>query len=102
MSNPQVEAYLIHNRKYPELRGVRLSEAYEPSNISAVGEVVPLIRQSDHIAEAGRMVELLRECYPVMTAHAGTSHMLEGFRPRRNKWDELIDRIDAALKVERE
>lgn len=60
MSNPQVEAYLIHSRKSPELRGVRLSEAYEPSNISAVDEVVPLIRQSDHIVEVGKMVALLR------------------------------------------
>lgn len=40
---------------------------------------------------------LLRQAAPIVHAHAGASHMLDGFRPKRNKWDELAESIDAAL-----
>ena len=40
---------------------------------------------------------LLRQAAPIVHAHAGASHMLDGFRPKRNKWDELAESVDAAL-----
>lgn len=58
------------------------------------------IKASDYEAlqaECEQMHSLLRKCQPIMRAHAGATHMLDGFRPKRNKWDELADRIDLAL-----
>lgn len=40
---------------------------------------------------------MLGKSLPIVEAHAGASHMLEGFRPTRNKWDELVDGIRAAM-----
>jgi len=65
-------------------------------------DLAPAMRQMALIIEAdkARIAELesaLSECAPVMRAHAGASHMLEGFKPRRNEWDDLCDRIDEAL-----
>lgn len=40
---------------------------------------------------------MLGKSLPIVEAHAGASHMLEGFRPIRNKWDELVDGIRAAM-----
>lgn len=60
----------------------------------------PLIRLSDYEAlhaECENLRRLLRRCEPVLIAHAGASHMTDGFRPRRNSWDELVEQIDAAL-----
>jgi hypothetical protein len=48
-------------------------------------------------AEVEAMRALLSKSLPVVEAHAGASHMLEGFRPTRNKWDELVDGIRTAL-----
>lgn len=48
-------------------------------------------------AEVEALRDLLSKSIPVVEAHAGASHMLEGFRPIRNKWDELVDGIRAAL-----
>lgn len=48
-------------------------------------------------AECEKLRELLLQSAPIVHAHAGASHMLEGFRPRRNKWDALVEQIDAAL-----
>lgn len=48
-------------------------------------------------AEVEALRALLGKSLPVVEAHAGASHMLEGFRPTRNKWDELVDGIRVAL-----
>lgn len=48
-------------------------------------------------AERDQLLVLLRQAQPIVEAHAGASHMLDGFRPRRNRWDELVEAIDAAL-----
>ncbi len=50
-------------------------------------------------AEAETLRALLSKSLPVVEAHAGASHMLEGFRPIRNKWDELVDGIRAAMSA---
>jgi len=44
-----------------------------------------------------KLRNLLRHAQPIIRAHAEASHMLDGFRHRRNQWDDLCDRIDAAL-----
>lgn len=49
-------------------------------------------------AENERLRNLLRRVHPIVQAHAGASHLLEGFRPKRNQWDELVDAIDAAMR----
>lgn len=62
---------------------------------------LPRIRQSEYAAlqaEREKLRNLLRHAQPVIRAHAEASHMLEGFRPRRNQWDELVEGIDAALQ----
>lgn len=48
-------------------------------------------------AEVEALRALLGKSLPIVEAHAGASHMLEGFRPTRNKWDELVDGIRAAM-----
>ena len=61
----------------------------------------PLIRLSDYevlAAECEKLRNLLRQTKPVMQAHAGASHLLEGFRPKRNQWDDLAEAIDAAMQ----
>lgn len=50
-------------------------------------------------AEVQALLALLGKSLPVVKAHAGASHMLEGFRPTRNKWDELVDGIRAAIEA---
>lgn len=49
------------------------------------------------VNEHQQALALLRQAAPIVHAHAGASHMLDGFRPKRNKWDELAESIDAAL-----
>jgi len=48
-------------------------------------------------AQRDRLAGLLRRSTLHVKASAGASHMMDGFRPRRNKLDELSDEIDAAL-----
>lgn len=48
-------------------------------------------------AEVEMLRALLGKSLPVVEAHAGASHMLDGFRPARNKWDDLVDGIRAAM-----
>ena len=48
-------------------------------------------------AEVEALRALLGKSLPVVEAHAGASHMLDGFRPARNKWDDLVDGIRAAM-----
>jgi hypothetical protein len=40
----------------------------------------------------------LRLCLPIMEAHTGASHLTDGFRPMRNKNDDILDRVKAAIK----
>lgn len=63
-----------------------------------------LVRLDDYEAlraECEKLRNLLRHAQPIIKAHAEASHMLEGFRPRRNKWDELAEGINAAMQEER-
>lgn len=48
-------------------------------------------------AEREKLRALLLQSAPIIHAHAGASHMLEGFKPKRNKWDALVEQIDAAI-----
>jgi len=48
-------------------------------------------------AEVERLRGMLGKSLPIVEAHAGASHMLDGFKPTRNKWDELVDGIRAAM-----
>lgn len=57
--------------------------------------------QADHErlqAEREKLRSLIRHAQPIIRAHAGASHMLDGFRPKRNQWDELVEGIDAAMQ----
>lgn len=49
-------------------------------------------------AEFEKLRNLLRHAQPIIRAHAEASHMLEGVRPRRNQWDELVEGIDTAMQ----
>src|SRR5690554_5106743 len=63
------------------------------------GEMMRAIEQVDAMkAECEKLRNLLRHAQPIIKAHAEASHMLEGFRPRRNQWDELVDGIHAAMQ----
>lgn len=48
-------------------------------------------------AECEKLRALLLQSAPIIHAHAGASHMLEGFKRKRNKWDALVEQIDAAM-----
>lgn len=59
-----------------------------------------LVRYEDYQAlqaECEKLRNLLRHAQPIITAHAEASHMLEGFRPLRNQWDELVAEVSAAI-----
>lgn len=61
-----------------------------------------MVRRCEKLqAECEKLRNLLRHAQPIIRAHAEASHMLEGFRPRRNQWDELAEGIDAAIQEER-
>ena len=65
---------------------------------------VALVRLSDCErlqADREKLRNLLRHAQPIIKAHAGASHMLDGFRPKRNQWDELVEAIDAAMQGDR-
>lgn len=65
------------------------------------GEMMRALEQVDALkAECEELRNLLRHAQPIIRAHAEASHMLEGFRPRRNQWDELVEGIDAAIQEE--
>ncbi|MAD27102.1 MAG: hypothetical protein CMK75_03605 [Pseudomonadales bacterium] len=82
-------------------RSVGISEPVEgfedrPQDLAPAMREMALIIEADK-ARIAELEAALSECAPVMRAHAGASHMLEGFKPRRNEWDDLCDRIDEAL-----
>lgn len=63
------------------------------------GTLVRAIEQiAEMEAECEKLRNLLRHAQPIIKAHAGASHMLDGFRPRRNQWDELVEGIDTAMQ----
>lgn len=60
-----------------------------------------MVRRCEKLrAECEKLRNLLRHAYPIIKAHVGASHMLDGFRPKRNQWDELVETIDAAMQKE--
>lgn len=64
------------------------------------GNDVAMVRLEDYESlqtECEKLRALLLQSAPIVHAHAGASHMLDGFKPKRNKWDELVERIDAAI-----
>lgn len=80
----------------PAERGIEWAKAYASDGLSGTGSEL-YIRWLEAFKEAEALRELLNKALPVVEAHAGASHMLEGFRPARNKWDELVDGIRAAM-----
>jgi|GEM_PF-1932995 len=80
----------------PAERGIEWAKAYASDGLSGTGSEL-YIRWLEAFKEAEALRELLNKSLPVVEAHAGASHMLEGFRPIRNKWDELVDGIRAAM-----
>lgn len=101
----QRDDYAMHNMAVRQCTGiprsVGISEPVEGFE-DRPQDLAPAMREMALIIAAykARIAELeaaLSECAPVMRAHAGASHMLEGFKPQRNEWDDLCDRIHAAL-----
>ena len=54
------------------------------------------IKASNVMCDA--LLPILRKTFPIIRAHAGATHMLEGFNPKRNKWDDLVDEIQNRTK----
>ena len=50
------------------------------------------------IGEVEALRTILRQVEPIVSAHAGATHMLDGFKPKRNQSDELAERIQALNK----
>lgn len=48
-------------------------------------------------AENADLLAALRLCLPIVTAHTQASHLTDGFRPRRNENDCLLDRVKGAI-----
>ena len=44
------------------------------------------------------LLSALRLCLPIMEAHTGASHLTDGFRPMRNKNDDILDRVRKAIE----
>lgn len=75
-----------------ELQNCNTHYAVERWNTRAVESELAALQ-----AECEKLRALLLQSAPIIHAHAGASHMLEGFKPKRNKWDALVEQIDAAL-----
>ena len=43
------------------------------------------------------LLAALRLCLPVMEAHTAASHLTDGFRPRENENDRILDRVREAI-----
>lgn len=67
-------------------------------NVQDAETIFVLEAERDQLREEAEALRaLLNKALPVVEAHAGASHMLDGFRPARNKWDELVDGIRAVM-----
>lgn len=44
------------------------------------------------------LLAALRLCLPVMEVEAKASHLTDGFRPMRNKNDDILDRVKKAIE----
>ena len=54
----------------------------------------------DTMTKDERIEELstaLRLCLPIIEAHTEASHLMDGFRPRRNKNDDILDAVKKAI-----
>lgn len=80
----------------PAERGIEWAKSYASDGLKGAGSEL-YARWLDAFKEAEALRSLLSKSLPIVEAHAGASHMLEGFRPTRNKWDELVDGIRAAM-----
>src|SRR5690554_2950579 len=99
-NKPEVVGYLVEVTNDPDIGAFFVD--HEPALRGCVN--TPLVRLSDYEAlqaECEKLRALLSQSAPIVHAHAGASHLLEGFRPKRNQWDDLAEAIDAALQEER-
>jgi len=48
--------------------------------------------------EKATLLAALRLCLPIMEAHTEASHLIDGFRPRRNPNDHILEQIKTAIK----
>lgn len=44
------------------------------------------------------LLSALRLCLPIMEAHTGASHLTDGFKPRINKNDRILAKVNAAIE----
>ena len=96
-NKPEILAYRVGLAGEPDLGHWFGEENAHPEGYKAE----PLIRLSDYEAlqaECEKLRLLLSQSAPIVHAHAGASHMLDGFKPKRNKWDSLVEQIDAAME----
>lgn len=80
----------------PAERGIEWAKSYASDGLKGAGSEL-YARWLETFKEAEALRALLNKALPVVEAHAGASHMLDGFRPARNKWDDLVDGIRAAM-----
>jgi predicted RNase H-like nuclease len=52
------------------------------------------VKKDERIKE---LLTALRLCLPIIEAEAKASHLMDGFRPRRNKNDDILDAVKKAL-----
>jgi len=48
-------------------------------------------------AQNADLLAALRLCLPIIEAEAMASHLTDGFRPRRNKNDDILDAVKKAI-----
>ena len=92
---------LVRLADYEALKAAHEEELFQvrQDRDAHFGELMRALEQVDALkAECEKLRNLLRHAQPIIRAHAEASHMLEGFRPRRNQWDELVEGVDAALQ----
>lgn len=92
-NKPEVFRFHCHGQSAPAY------SCNKPADNS--GEYVRLAEHEALQAECEKLRALLLQSAPIIHAHAGASHMLEGFKPKRNKWDELAEEIDAAMRSDK-
>jgi len=65
-------------------------ESYAYNNLM---EIIKGLRKQN-----AALLAALKMCLPVMEVEAKASHLTDGFRPMRNKNDDILDRVKAAIK----